>query len=50
MAVGMWLDFYNLFQKSMCVDSVLAVGGYIVFQKTEKRMEKKSAVLRLGPT
>lgn len=40
MAVEMWLDFYNLFQKYVCVDSVLAVGGYIVFQKIEKGMEK----------
>lgn len=33
-AVETWLDFYNLFQKYLCVDSVLAVRRYIIFQKT----------------
>lgn len=34
MAVETWLEFYNLFQIYLCVDSVLAIGRYIVFRKT----------------
>lgn len=49
MEVEMWLEFYNLFQKYVCVDSLLAVEGYIVFQKIGKRVGGKNLCVQTWP-
>lgn len=41
MAGDTWLDFYNLFQKYLCVDSVSAMCENVVFQKIEKMSMEK---------
>lgn len=49
MAVDTWLDFYNLFQEYLCVDSVLAMGGNTVFQNIEKKPKEKESVILSWP-
>ena len=40
MAIETWLDFYNLFHKFLCIDSVLAMGGDVIQPEGTKEKKK----------